>query len=91
MSVATPPKLVHLSALHPSHLALSFRSKYHEPSRKIPTDCAPVPVVANVAVALRAAVMETTQVPVPVHAPLQPEKVEPAAGVAVSVTLVPLV
>ena len=27
----------------------------------------------------------------PLHAPLQPEKVEPAAGVAVRVTLVPLV
>jgi hypothetical protein len=46
--------------------------------------------VAKVAVALRAAVMFTTQLPVPLQAPLQPEKVEPDAGVAVSVTLAPL-
>ena len=32
----------------------------------------------------------TVQVPVPVQPPLQPENVEPAAGVAVSVTDVPL-
>jgi hypothetical protein len=46
---------------------------------------------ANVAVTLRAAVMLTAQVPVPVQAPLQPAKVEPAAGVAVNVTEAPLV
>ena len=34
--------------------------------------------------------MLTVQVPVPVHAPLQPVKVLPVAGVAVRVTLVPL-
>jgi hypothetical protein len=45
--------------------------------------------VPNVAVTLRAAVMLTVQVPVPVHAPLQPVKVEPAAGAAVRVTDVP--
>src|SRR5262245_56007726 len=33
--------------------------------------------------------MVTVQVPVPVHAPLQPVKVEPAAGIAVNVTLPP--
>ena len=33
----------------------------------------------------------TVQVPVPVHAPLQPAKTESAAGVAVRVTKVPLV
>ena len=38
----------------------------------------------------RAAVMATLQVPVPEQAPLQPAKVEPPAGEAVSVTLVPL-
>jgi len=43
----------------------------------------------NVAVTLFAALIVTEQVPVPVHAPLQPEKVWPLAGVAVSVTLVP--
>ena len=46
--------------------------------------------VVKVAVSERAAVMLTTQVLVPVHAPVQPLKVEPAAGVAVSVTAVPL-
>ena len=38
---------------------------------------------------VRAVVIATTHVPVPVQAPLQPENVEPTAGVAVSVTLVP--
>ncbi len=33
--------------------------------------------------------MVTTQEPVPLHAPLQPEKVEPVAGVGVNVTTVP--
>ena len=44
---------------------------------------------ANVAVTLWAAVMATTQVPVPLHdAPLQPVKA-PVVAVAVRVTLVP--
>jgi hypothetical protein len=33
--------------------------------------------------------MVTTHAPLPVHAPLQPVKVEPAAGVFVAVTTVP--
>ena len=44
----------------------------------------------NVAVTLRAAVIDVTQAPVPVHAPLQPANVEPLAAAAVSVTDVPL-
>ena len=48
--------------------------------------------VVKVAVIERAAVMVTEQeAAVPVHAPLQPLKVEPAAGVAVNVTAMPLV
>src|SRR5438552_4662390 len=43
----------------------------------------------KVAVTVVAAETVTTHVPVPEH-PLQPVKVEPAAGVAVSVTAVPL-
>lgn len=43
----------------------------------------------NVAVTLRAAVMESTHVPVPVHAPDQPENTKPVAAAAVSVTVVP--
>jgi hypothetical protein len=46
---------------------------------------------ANVAVTLRAVVILTVQVPVPVQAPLQPVKVDPLAAAAVRVTLVPLV
>src|SRR6266850_7627230 len=46
----------------------------------------------KVAVTEAAAVIVTTQVPVPVQPPpLQPVKVEPAAGAAVSVTIVPVV
>jgi hypothetical protein len=46
---------------------------------------------AKAAVTLWAALMVTVQVPVPVQPPpVQPEKVEPAAGAAVSVTAVPL-
>jgi hypothetical protein len=43
----------------------------------------------KVAVAVVAAPSVAEQVPVPVHAPLQPVKVEPVAGVAVSVTVAP--
>ena len=46
--------------------------------------------VLNVAVTATFASRVTVQVPVPAHAPLQPAKVEPAAGVAVKVMLVPL-
>jgi hypothetical protein len=50
----------------------------------------PVPPVLNVAVTLRAAVIDNTQFPVPVHAPLQPAKVEPLLAMTLSVTDVPL-
>ncbi len=43
--------------------------------------------VANMAVTLLAASIVTVQAPVPVHAPLQPVKVEPVAGTAVKVTV----
>jgi hypothetical protein len=59
-------------------------------------DPVPAPVTVReyvcatkVAVTLRAWLMVTLHAPVPLQAPLQPEKVEPAAGVAVKVTLVP--
>jgi hypothetical protein len=46
--------------------------------------------MANVAVTFIASLMTMEQeVPVPLHAPAQPEKVEPGTGMAVSVTLVP--
>src|SRR5512138_3837143 len=50
-----------------------------------------VPPPVNVAVTDRAAVMVTMQLPVPVHASLQPANVEPDAAAAVRVTVVPLV
>jgi hypothetical protein len=48
------------------------------------------PLRLNVAVTVRAAVIATVQVAVPVQAPLQPANTEPAAGAAVSVTDAPL-
>jgi hypothetical protein len=48
-------------------------------------------VGVNVAVTAVAAVIVTVQVPVPVHPPpLHPVNTDPAFGVAVSVTTVPL-
>jgi len=47
-------------------------------------------LVLNVAVADFAALRATVHVPVPVHAPDQPVNVDPAAGVTVRVTVVPL-
>ena len=49
----------------------------------------PVPVVLNVAVTLRAWLMDNVQVPVPLHAPLHPANVDPLAAAAVRVTDVP--
>ena len=49
-----------------------------------------VDVALKVAVTARAAVIDTVQAPVPVHAPLQPVNVEPLAAAADSVTDVPL-
>lgn len=46
--------------------------------------------VSNVAVTFFAASMVTEQPPAPVHAPLQPTNIEPLAGVALSVTTLPL-
>jgi hypothetical protein len=70
------------------------------PAGALETVPVPVPAVviasvkgcrANVAVTAWAALMVTAQVPVPVQPPpLQPVKVDPAAGVAVKVTAVPL-
>ncbi|CAH1387829.1 hypothetical protein NTGM5_70119 [Candidatus Nitrotoga sp. M5] len=49
-------------------------------------------MVEKIAVTFRGAFIATEQVSlVPLHAPLQPEKIEPEAGVAVSVTLAPWV
>ena len=59
------------------------------PERPTVSICGAVAVEANVAVTAVAALIVTTQEPVPRHAPLQPENVEPEAGVAVSVTAVP--
>jgi len=48
------------------------------------------PLVLNVAVTARDAVIARTQLPVPLHAPLQPANVEPLAAAALSVTEVPV-
>ena len=49
----------------------------------------PLPALVNVAVTFEAALPETVQEPIPVHAPLHPVNVEPVAGVATNVTCVP--
>jgi hypothetical protein len=51
----------------------------------------PLTLVAKLAATVAAALMVTLQAPVPVHAPLQPVKVEPVPGVAVNTTIVPVV
>jgi hypothetical protein len=51
----------------------------------------PLTLVAKLAATVAAALMMTLQAPVPVHAPLQPVKVEPVPGVAVNTTIVPVV
>src|SRR5213594_2100970 len=56
-----------------------------------PTGLSVKVVNAKVAVTEVAAVMVTAHVPAPVQPPLQPVKVQPAAGTAVRVTQVPLV
>jgi hypothetical protein len=70
------------------------------PDETLVTEPLPEPVFAtvsekllntNVAVTLRASLIATTQVAVPVHAPPQPVNVESFAATAVSVTLVPMV
>ena len=50
----------------------------------------PVPPPLNVAVTLRAAVIDNTHDPVPEQAPLHPPNVEPDAAAAVSVSDVPV-
>jgi hypothetical protein len=47
-------------------------------------------IASSVAVTDLAESMVTIQLPIPVQAPLHPEKVDPASGVAVRVTVVPL-
>ena len=51
--------------------------------------CVATGAVVNVAVTARSELIARSQVPVPVQAPPQPSKVEPAAGAAVSETFVP--
>ena len=69
------------------------------PAGELVTVPVPVPALATVrvkrteeendAVTLRAALIVTTQLPVPMQAPVQPPKAEPAAGAAINVTAVP--
>jgi len=54
-----------------------------------PTATASEGSVLNVAVTLRSALIVTVHFPVPEQPPLQPENVDPAAGLALSVTFVP--
>ena len=61
------------------------------PAEALPVTVKVVGVVKlKVAVTLFAASIVTVQAPVPLHAPLQPVNVLPVAGVAVSVTDVPV-
>src|SRR5580693_7275033 len=57
---------------------------------KVCDDGPPPPDAENIAVTLSIEFMVTMQLPLPLHAPPQPLKVAPPAGVAVNVTGVPL-
>src|SRR5580700_12249904 len=57
---------------------------------KVCDDGPPPPDAENIAVTLSSEFMVTWQLPLPVQAPPQPSQVAPPAGVAVSVTGVPL-
>ena len=57
---------------------------------KVCDDGPPPPDAENIAVTLSIEFMVTRQLPLPLQAPPQPLKVAPPAGVAVSITGVPL-
>ena len=57
---------------------------------KVCDDGPPPPDAENIAVTLSSEFMVTRQLPLPLQAPPQPLKLAPPAGVAVSVTGVPL-
>ena len=74
----------------PQLMPLGFEVTVPLPVPARVTPSANVDAVLNVAVAVRACVIDTVQVPVPEQAPLQPAKLAPLPAAAVSVTDVPL-
>jgi hypothetical protein len=90
---------VSVTVVPPAKIALHVAPQSNPPTLEV-TVPEPVPTLltvtgklcaASVAVTLRACVMVTVQSPVPVHAPPQLTNVEPASGMACTVTCAPLV
>lgn len=85
-----------VSAAVPVFVRLTLALGDVDPISRIPksiaegvTASAEVAVEANVAATLCDAFMDTLQIPVPLHAPLHPVKVDPAAGNAERLNVVP--
>src|ERR1700733_9075457 len=75
-----------------AHGAVTLHGLVSEPEDETNVRVSPPPpgAIRNAAVTLSAALMVTTQLPAPLHAPLQPLKTQPLAGVSLSVTWAPL-
>lgn len=91
VSTELQPWSVHLPATRTFPFGRSV-AEWSRLAPAIPPVAVQVPAVElNVAATVVAVLMVTIHVPVPVQAPDQPEKVEPASAVAVRVTEAPLV
>src|ERR1700733_11538743 len=85
-SISPPALVLEIAAAKVLHGAVRLHGLASSPT---PETNVRLGAEANVAVTFSAMLMVTTQLPVPLHAPLHPAKTKPLCGVAVSVTRVP--